>query len=116
MHPTGYKNNSGERVVEKSIIYFLSFVNEKTIDCEIDSKILKIIADKKPLTTKPSTNFAQSMTIIALITKRKSPKVRMVTGNVKKTIIGFTKIFSSPKTMATMIDVVKDWTVIPFIK
>jgi hypothetical protein len=103
--------------VEDNCISYLSFfVNEKTIDCEMDNKTLKIIADKKPLTTKPSTNLSQSITIIALMMSRKSPKVRIVTGNVKNTIIGFTKMLSNPKTMATMIEVVNDCTVMSSIK
>ena len=82
----------------------------------MDNKTLKISADKKPLTAKPATNLSQSITIIALMMSRKSPKVRIVTGNVKNTMIGFTKILSNPKTMATMIDVVNDCTVMSSIK
>ena len=95
---------------------YLSFVNEKTIDWQTDKIILKMSADIKPLTAKPSTNLSQIKTIMALMTNKKSPKVTMVTGNVKKTRIGFTKTFSKPSTTAIMIEVVNDATVMPDMK
>ena len=101
---------------KKPSFYFLSLVNEKTIDCDIDNKTLKITALKNPLTTKPFTNLSQIKMIIALITSKNNPNVTMVTGNVKKTIMGFTKALSKPKTMAMITDVVKDFTVISSIK
>lgn len=39
--------------------------------------------------------------INALITNKNNPKVRMVTGIVRITNIGFKKVFKSPKTTAT---------------
>ena len=44
---------------------------------------------------------------IAFITNRNNPKVKIVTGSVNKTNIGFTNIFNSPKTIATIIEVAK---------
>ena len=41
------------------------------------------------------------MMIIAFITKRKRPKVKIVAGNVKSTNKGFKKALRSPKTKAT---------------
>lgn len=41
------------------------------------------------------------MMIIALITKRNNPRVKTVAGIVKRTKIGFTKTFNTPKTTAT---------------
>ena len=41
--------------------------------------------------------------IAALITSKKRPKVKMVTGNVNSTNIGFTNKFNNPKTIATII-------------
>jgi len=52
----------------------------------------------------------------ALITNKKSPNVRIVTGNVNKTIMGLMKRLSNPKTIATIKDVVKFATCTPFIK
>ena len=40
--------------------------------------------------------------IIALITNKKSPKVKKVTGIVSNTSIGFRKVFNNPKTTATI--------------
>lgn len=51
----------------------------------------------------------------ALITKRNSPKVKIVIGKVNKTIIGFTKKLSKAKTTATNKAVVNSSTIIPFI-
>lgn len=39
---------------------------------------------------------------MAFITKRNSPKVTKVTGNVNNTKIGFTKKFNKPRTIATI--------------
>lgn len=78
--------------------------------------MLKIRADPKLLTTKPSTNLSQIKIIRALITNKNNPKVTIVTGNVKKTKIGFTKTLSKPKTTAIMTAVVSDATEMPAIK
>lgn len=78
--------------------------------------MLKSSAEINPLTSKPSTNLSQIKMITAFITNKKSPKVTIVTGKVKKTKIGFTKTLSSPKTAATVIDVVNDSTDILVIK
>lgn len=42
--------------------------------------------------------------IIALITNRNNPRVKMVIGKVKKTKIGFTIAFKIARTIATIID------------
>ena len=94
----------------------MSFVNEKTIDWQIDKIILKISADMKPFTAKPLTNLSQINTMTALMTNKKSPHVTIVTGKVKKTKIGFTNTFSKPSTTAMITDVVKDATVMPDMK
>lgn len=46
----------------------------------------------------------------AFITKRKSPKVKRVTGKVKSIKIGFTNKFNNPKTIATITDDLKPST------
>ena len=40
--------------------------------------------------------------IIALITNKKRPNVKKVTGMVSSTSIGFKKVFNNPKTTATI--------------
>lgn len=52
---------------------------------------------------------------MAFITNKNNPNVKIVTGNVNKTKIGFTKKLSNPKTMATVKAVVNSSTITPFI-
>lgn len=61
----------------------------------------------------PFTNFAQSKIIKAFTTNKNKPKVKIVTGKVKSTKIGFTNKLSKPKTIATTIEVAKLATVTP---
>lgn len=82
----------------------------------MDKIILNKTAVHKELTSKPPTIFVHNNIINALITNKNSPKVTIVTGKVRITNIGFTKIFSNPKTTATIIDVVKLATETPGIK
>lgn len=53
--------------------------------------------------------------IIAFITSKNNPRVKMVTGKVNKTKIGFTKKLSNAKTTATVNAVVNSSTTTPFI-
>lgn len=48
----------------------------------------------------------------AFITNKKIPRVKIVTGRVKRTRIGLTKTLSNPKTIATIMEVEKfsTWT------
>ena len=87
--------------------YFLSLDNPYIIDCSTESKILKSNAVQKESTLKPPTIFVHNKIIIAFINKRNNPKVKIVTGSVNKTNIGFTNTFNSPKTIATIIEVAK---------
>ena len=50
---------------------------------------------------------------MALITKRKSPRLTMVIGNVKNTKIGFTIAFKTARTIATINDALKPSTATP---
>jgi hypothetical protein len=50
------------------------------------------------------------MIIRALITRRNNPKVIMVNGKVRSTIMGFMNIFNNPNTKATIIEVVNPAT------
>ena len=70
----------------------------------------------KESTLKPPTILAHKSIKTALITNKNNPKVNTVTGSVKSIRIGLTKIFNKPKTMATIIEVVKFSTYTPFIK
>lgn len=78
--------------------------------------MLKNNAVQNPLTSKPSTKWSQSRIIAALITNKNKPNVKIVTGNVNKTKIGFTKKFNNPKTIATVKAVVNSSTRTPFIR
>lgn len=81
-----------------------------------DSTRLKRSALRKELTLKPSTSASHSNIIIAFITSRKSPSVKMVAGRVKNTSTGLTKILRSPSTSATISASIKPLTVTPGIK
>lgn len=72
------------------------------IDVVMDSTILKSSAYQKLVTVKPSTNLSIIKIIIAFITNRKSPSVRIVTGRVNKIKIGFTIEFKNASTTATI--------------
>lgn len=86
------------------------------MDCKSERTILKINAVKKESTLKPPTILSHSKINIAFITSRNKPKVNTVTGRVKRISIGLTNTFSNPKTMATIIEVIKFSTYTPFIK
>ena len=79
----------------------------------MESKMLKINADQKLATEKPSTNSWHNIIINALMTNKNSPNVKIVTGKVNKTKIGFTNKFSNAKTIATTIEVEKVSTETP---
>jgi hypothetical protein len=69
--------------------------------------ILNNKAHQNPSTLNPFTNFATSKIIKALITSRKKPKDKIVTGIVRIISIGLIKIFKKDNTIATRIAVVK---------
>lgn len=50
------------------------------------------------------------------MTNKNKPSVKIVTGKVNKTKIGFTKKLSKPKTIATVKAVVNSLTYTPFIR
>ena len=66
------------------------------------NRILKSTAVHNPSTLKPSTSLSANNTIKALIIKRNKPNVRIVTGKVRMTKIGFTKRFKTDRTIATI--------------
>lgn len=73
----------------------------------MDNIRLKKSAVQKESTPNPPTILSQSNIIIALITNKNRPKVKMVNGRVNITNIGLIKILSNPKTTATINAVVK---------
>lgn len=68
----------------------------------MDNRILNSNAVQKLDTPKPSINLSANKMIPAFITKRKSPKVIIVIGNVKMTKIGFTNKLRIESTTATI--------------
>src|SRR3989344_2130890 len=72
------------------------------------SKNAPINAGIKPATSKPGTRKATVLSRKALITKVKSPKVRIFIGRVKITINGFMKALMIPRTSATISAVTKE--------
>lgn len=82
----------------------------------MDNKTLNKIAHQIFVTENPSINLSANNMIIALITSKNKPKVRMVTGKVNMTKIGFTIKLSIDNTTAT-INAVKysSKTVVPVI-
>lgn len=79
----------------------LYFESEPTTAWQKESTRLNSSARKKPSIKNPSIRLSHIITIIALMTSRKSPSVTIVTGKVKNTSIGFTKMLSNPRTTAT---------------
>jgi len=77
------------------------------------SKKAPIKAGTKPTTSKPGTIKAVALIKKALITKVKSPRVRIFIGNVKITITGFMNALMIPKTSATIRAVTKELTLNP---
>ena len=80
------------------------------MDCEIDNTILKSNAVQKESTLNPPTILVQSKMIMAFITNKNKPKVKMVNGSVNNTNIGFINILSNPNTTATSNAVTKPAT------
>ncbi len=64
-----------------------------------------INAGKNPSTENPETNQSARSMMMALITNRNKPNVRIVTGSVNKTKIGFTIKFKMEMASATIIAV-----------
>ena len=83
------------------------------MDWLIDKVKLNKSAYQNPETAKPSISLSPKIIITALITKRNKPRVIIVTGMVKKTNIGFKKVFNRAKTTATIRAVVISSTTIP---
>jgi len=78
--------------------------------------MLKKSAVQNELTEKPLMKWSQTIIINAFITNKNNPKVTIVTGNVNRIKMGFTKKFNSPSTMATVKAVENSSTITPFIR
>jgi hypothetical protein len=89
---------------------FLSLYNKEV---NKDNKRLNNKAHQKPATEKPLTSFSASKMIRAFITKRKSPKVTSVIGNVNNIRMGFTIALSTANTIATIIAVQNESNLMP---
>ena len=86
----------------------------KLIIVEISHRVkAPIRAGKNPLISKPGTTKAVALIKKALITNVKSPKVRILIGNVKITITGLIKALMIPRTSATISAVTKELTLNP---
>ncbi len=76
-------------------------MNCSRIELITASTILNSSAHQNPSTVNPAINFSASRIIIALITSKKSPSVKMVNGMVKIISSGFTVTFSTESNNAT---------------
>lgn len=74
---------------------------------------LKARAHQKLETVNPGTKASTIRTATAFITRRKSPKVTKVIGNVRKIRTGLTKALITPSTTATMTAVRKSFSLTP---
>ena len=83
------------------LFYLFSPIILYIIDWQTESTILKTKAVQKESTLKPPTILSQNRIIIALMTNKNKPNVIIVNGKVNNTKIGFIKILSNPRTIAT---------------
>ena len=72
------------------------------MDLKINNKILKSSAVKNPATEKCSNNLSANKIMIALITAKINQKLQLLLVMLKKQIFGFTNIFNSKITIATI--------------
>jgi hypothetical protein len=67
----------------------------------IERTMLKSIAAQKPLTSNPLITADAKSTMMAFITKVKSPKVKILIGRVMMRRIGLTSTLMTPRKRAT---------------
>lgn len=77
-----------QRTHERETTFYFSIILCRT-DSKNESNILNKSAVQKPETLKPSIQLFARSIIAALITNKKRPSVRIVTGSVRITKIGF---------------------------
>jgi len=75
--------------------------------------MLKRSAHQKFLTLNPGTIAETNKTKRAFITNEKIPRVKILSGNVKRDIIGLMNIFMIPRSKATIRATVKPEIVTP---
>jgi hypothetical protein len=82
---------------------------------EVTTETIKLNsnAENQPLTLKPGTISDAHFTMRILIKKRNNPNVKMVIGIVRIINMGFTKLFNSPRTTATITAVKVLFTLTP---
>lgn len=73
-------------------------------------------AVQKESMLKPPTIVSQTKIIMALMTNRNNPKLKIVIGKVNKIKSGFINIFSKPRTIATDTAVKNPSILIPEIR
>ena len=73
----------------------------------IDKTREKASAQRKPSTLNPGTSDETIKIKTAFITKVKSPNVKSVKGRERRIRTGLTKVFKTPRTIATIIAVKK---------
>jgi len=100
-----YKGLNTSISVNLIIYFFSSLISLNKADLNIDNSTLNNNAEKKLVTTNPPTKLAAIKMMIAFITKRNNPSVRIVAGSVKKISSGFTNIFKTAIANATQIAV-----------
>lgn len=82
-------------------------------DCKTDKNKPNKIEEKNPSTINPGNKTSAIFIIIALMIKRKNPKVKTVSGKVNNIKAGFTNKFKRLKTKAIQIAELKLLTVTP---
>ena len=101
-----------ERILYLFIRYY--FFNKSLIN-QFITLIIKAPknAGQNPATANPFTTVATNQNNKALITKVNKPKVKIFTGKVKNTNIGFNKAFNKPNNKAVIKAVYQPETEIP---
>ena len=93
----------------------LSLSKELVINEPNHKKIDKKTAGKNPATAKPLTKLATNITNNPLITKEKSPSVKILIGKVSKNKTGLIKALIKPKTIAVIKAAYRLLTLTPLI-
>jgi len=91
-------------------LFFVGISNIEVVNVSI---MLNKRAHQNPFTKKPSTNLDAMIMINALITNKKSPKVKKVIGIVNTTKIGLSIEFNIANTIATSNAVINPSTLTP---
>ena len=102
------KMNNYSRTGAVKILFRIYWTTDKTM--------LKSIAHQNPFTSKPWTTLEARSTNTALMTKVKSPNVRMLIGSVIRIRKGLTRVLIMPRKRATKSAEKRPLTVMPGIR